>query len=129
MNNGKYEGDNGDIFWFKNDLLHNENAPAIERFTKEHHCWLRCWYQNNLLHRENGPAQEYINSLNKWYFEGNLHREDGPAIEYTDGDKEWWIYGVQYTEEEFNKWVEKKQLNHSLSEDLDNKNTKPKVKV
>ena len=48
------------------------------------------WYKDDLLHKEDGPAVEYTNGAYSWYKEGKWHREDGPAVEYTNGDKLWY---------------------------------------
>ena len=64
-----------------------------------------------------------------WYKDGLLHRLDGPAVEYTNGGKEWFINGVQYTEQEFNQWLEKKHLNEKLHQTLDEKSQEKIVKI
>ena len=72
------------------------------------------WYKDGLPHREGGPAIESSYSK-EWYFDGKLHREDGPAIEFSsDQYKRWFINGIEMTEEEFIKWLDKKQLNEKL---------------
>ena len=58
-----------------------------------------------------------------------LHREDGPAVEFTDGGKYWWLNDVELTEEEFNQWLSKKELNERLTEQLEVKPTGKKVKI
>lgn len=35
----------------------------------------RHWYKNNILHREDGPAIEYPNGENYWYLEGRRYRQ------------------------------------------------------
>ncbi len=89
------------------------------------------WYKNGKYHREDGPALEWQYGKHKeWYVDGVLHREDGPAIEQLAGNNEWWIHGVQYTEDEFNAYLDKKKLNRSLHGQLDvkaNKNKKSKI--
>jgi hypothetical protein len=49
------------------------------------------WYKNDLPHRTDGPAIIHSDGTEMWYFEGKLHRTDGPAIIEFDGYKEWWI--------------------------------------
>lgn len=55
-----------------------------------------CWYKNDLLHREDGPAVICAIGDRYWYFEDKLHRKDGPAVETVDGYKEWWVNGKLY---------------------------------
>ncbi len=50
--------------------------------------------------------------------DGVLHREDGPAIEWSNGESSWHLNGAKYTKEEFNQWLEKKQLNEKLQTTL-----------
>ena len=59
------------------------------------------------LHRENGPAIEFANGDKSWYINGQRHRIDGPAIEFANGDKSWWINGKEYSEQEFNEYINK----------------------
>jgi len=49
------------------------------------------WYKNDLLHKEDGPAIEYVNGNKYWYLHGELHRADGPAIEYSNGKNSWYL--------------------------------------
>jgi hypothetical protein len=72
--------------YYKDDLLHRENGPAVEYSTGT-----KYYYKDNLLHREDGPALEYSRGHKEWYIYGKLHREDGPAIEYPDGYKAWYL--------------------------------------
>ena len=64
-----------------------------------------------------------------WYKDGELHREDGPAFEGKNGGQAWFLKGVQYTEEEFNQWLEKYQLNKKLEATLEEKPSVKKVKI
>jgi hypothetical protein len=73
----------GDIFYFKGDLIHRDDGPAIE--LKTGHLW---WVRNGLLHREDGPA----------IIEGN--------------NKEYWLNGRKATTEEIknikrNYWMKR----------------------
>jgi hypothetical protein len=63
--NGRYEDGNGGWEWFKDDLRHREDGPAIEEKNGT-----KYFYQNDLQHRENGPAVEYSNGDKMWYFKG-----------------------------------------------------------
>ena len=101
MLNGKYIDDDGDVFWYK----------------------------DNLLHREDGPAVEWESGTKKWYKNGELHREDGPAIEYSYGNKEWWLNDIPYSEYEFNKWISKKKLNEKLQSSLSSSPSIKSVKI
>lgn len=40
------------------------------------------YYKNDLFHREDGPALDYVNGTKKWFQNGKKHRLDGPAIEH-----------------------------------------------
>jgi hypothetical protein len=73
------------------------------------------WYKEdtNILHREDGPAVEYSDGRKYWYLNGEKHREDGPAIVYSYGHKYWYLNDINYTEQEFNKIMAKK--NNSCS--------------
>lgn len=136
MKNGIYKESGNIITWYHNDLIHREyhpaviwpdgskqwykegklhrdnDLPAIEWFigTKE-------WYQNGLKHRTNGPAVELWNGCNMWYQHGKQHREDGPAV-ILDTFEQWWLYGVQYTQEEFQHYLDKKALGLKLDQHL-----------
>ena len=52
----------------------------------------KTYYKNNLLHRENGPAVEYSNGDKEWWVDGRLHRMDGPALDYNEKSR-WFING------------------------------------
>ena len=100
MKNGLVVDSDGNKFYYKNDVLHREDGPAIEYFNGDEE-----WYKEGLLHRFDGPASTEGNNK-YWYFDGMLHRRLGPAIEYDDGIKEWYYYGreIQVNSlEEFSK--------------------------
>lgn len=101
VKNGKYVEENGSIFWYENDQLH----------------------------RLDGHAVEDTNGSKRWFQNDKIHRENGPAIETSWGHKEWYLYGVKYTEEEFNQWLEKKSLNKKLENSLDSKPKEKKKKI
>jgi hypothetical protein len=61
----------------------------------------QCWYKNDLRHREDGPAIIGSNGTKKWYFEGKLHRTDGPAVIYSWGSKYWYLNGKLLTHEKW----------------------------
>jgi hypothetical protein len=55
----------------------------------------KCWYKNDLLHRTEGPAIIYLSGTEVWYFEGKLHRTEGPAIICSDGRESYYL-NVKY---------------------------------
>lgn len=79
------------------------------------------FYLNGEKHRESAPAIEWTSGGVEWWIEGKLHNEKGPAIILSNGNQYWYVLGNQYTEEEFNQWKLKKELNEKL-----NSNFKPK---
>lgn len=42
------------------------------------------WYKNEVLHREDGPAVFYSNGSKSWWLNGKCYREDGPKPENWD---------------------------------------------
>jgi hypothetical protein len=59
------------------------------------------WYKNDLLHRTDGPAIICISGHKSWFFEGKCHRTDGPAIICYDGTKFWFLNNKQLTHNEW----------------------------
>ena len=94
--------DYGTKEWLLNDKYHREDGPAVEYDNggKE-------WYLNGKRHREDGPAVERATGTKYWYLNDNIHREDGPALEYANGSKEWYLNGVEYTEADWRKQLQK----------------------
>ena len=146
LRNGKYEDEYGEVYWYKDGERHREDGPAIEGLNGYREWWVagqrhredgpafdsscvKEWWLNGQRHREGGPAIEQADGTKQWFKKGQLHRDDGPAIEYSDGRKYWWMNGKKYTEEEFNHWLSKKQLNERLTEQLEVKPTAKKVKI
>jgi hypothetical protein len=86
MKNGLIIDAGGNKLYFKDNLLHRENGPAVEYYSGS-----KEWYVDGKRHREDGPAIEWFDGAKYWYFNGKLHREDGPAIEYADGGKVWYL--------------------------------------
>ena len=76
------------------------------------------WFLNGKIHRTDGPAIEWSNGTKSWYLNNKLHREDGPALERADGAKEWWLNGIEYTEDEFNKRTQVKEMTIKELEDI-----------
>jgi hypothetical protein len=91
------------------------------------------WYLNGVHHRVGGPAVvQQVGQLGErsiWMIHGEYHREDGPAIEWDTGKKEWWLTGRKLTEEEFNQWRTKKDLNEKLHLTLPEKSKEKKNKI
>jgi hypothetical protein len=59
------------------------------------------WYKDNLLHKEDGPAVILSDGSKEWWFEGKLHRTDGPAFIDSDGFEAWYLNGKQLIREEW----------------------------
>jgi hypothetical protein len=115
---------NDEFHWYKNGKLHCNDGPAI--INKHGHLDNYEYYQNGLLHNDNGPAvlrgvEEF--SEKQWYQYGKLHREDGPAIvnksifhhnykveqlEHHKLINQWFLDGVEMTEKEWKKELEKR---------------------
>jgi hypothetical protein len=51
------------------------------------------WYKDNLTHREDGPAVIYPDGYQMWYQNGHLHREDGPAAIWMKYFT-WWLNDI-----------------------------------
>jgi len=98
MRNGMIIHEDGAKRWYRNDELHRDDGPAVERASGS-----KYWYQNNQLHRIDGPAVEHADGHRFWYQNNRRHRIDGPAIEWHDGTKDWYFKGVAY---DFNDWLE-----------------------
>ncbi len=103
MKNGLIIDAGGNKLYFKDNLLHRENGPAIEysHGSKE-------WYIYGKLHREDGPAIEWFDGAKYWFKNDLLHREDGPAIEYPSGSKYWYLDNKEInckTNEDFLKMI------------------------
>lgn len=143
------------ITWFLGKEIHREDGPAIE-WKKGRKDWYihgvrhrddgpaiihadgtLVWYQHGFKHREDGPAvqmraDDYNCAETLWYYEDRQHREDGPAVErFSEGKlhREWWINDVEMTEEEFNHWLKKKQLNEKLQSTLAPRPLEKKKKI
>ena len=54
------------------------------------------WFKDDVLHRDDGPAVIYTNGDQCWYKEGKLHRDDGPAVICTSGTHYWYKYDKPY---------------------------------
>lgn len=91
-------------YYLKGNKLHRENKPAII-----YKSGCKFWYQNDKLHRENKPAIVWNHIDCEWFFNGKRHRIDGPAIDfsYKYTRKEWYLNNVKYSENVYNKIIEK----------------------
>jgi hypothetical protein len=52
------------------------------------------WYRNDMLHRDDGPAVTYADGYKAWYQNGKRHREDGPSIIFSspeDSPVAWYL--------------------------------------
>lgn len=94
-------------------VRHNEQGHAVMYFNG-----VRAWYLNGILDREDGPALQFPDGQGLWFRKGLPHREDGPAITYLDGRQEWYVDGYEYTKEEFEQYIARKQLKDALQSDL-----------
>lgn len=96
---------NGTKQWYQNNKFHRLDGPAIISVDGTKH-----WFVNGMRHRLDGPAIEWADGTKEWYIDGNRHRLDGPAIERADGTKEWWIGDEEYSEDEFNKEIQRRNI-------------------
>ena len=87
------------------------------------------WSFEGELHKDDGPALEYKDGRKFWIVHGIRHREDGPACEYPDGSKEWYVNGKNLTQEEYNHWLEKKNLKDKLEEKFPDKLKQKRMKL
>ena len=92
---------NGDKYWFIDGRQHRTDGPAAEYADGSKH-----WLVDGKCHRIDGPAVEYANGGKRWYVDGKRHRLDGPAEEWASGGRYWWIDGEEYSEGEFNKFIQ-----------------------
>ena len=124
MKNGLILDNNGNHFWYKDDLLHREDGPAIEYANG----YYKKWYINGKMHREDGPAVYYSPAFYQWCYNDKLHRLDGPAVDFGKyhyvvvvGMKErfsWYFDGVLYDKDEhpFNAFKKSYNLSEIYNE-------------
>jgi len=108
----------GSKHWYKDDLLHREDGPAVELPDGTKKWWYKdifvgegdapdpaLWARLTSVELNGGPLLNGcivdLHGKKHWYKEGNPHREDGPAIEFKNGDTEWYFAG------EFLGWDDK----------------------
>ncbi len=77
--------------WYKGNLFHRENFPALRLWYENGQLKKEQWYQNGVFHRTDGPAWQ------EWHKEGNL---------IYDG---WFINGDNKTNE-LKSWLQKYPL-------------------
>ena len=53
----------------------------------------KLYYKDDMVHNEDEPAVIYNNGTVEYRIEGELHRRDGPAVIYSNGTLEYWIEG------------------------------------
>ena len=116
-------------FWYKNDVLHREDGPAIELKNGNKHWFIegkrhredgpaliffktQKYFKEDLLHREDGPAineGNFGSNIEEWYYKGQRHRLDGPAfINHYNKTKQWYYKGKYIkcsNKEEFNRLI------------------------
>ena len=69
----------------------------------------KIWYnEDKQHHREDGPAIIHPDGTKFWYINGKCHRLNGPAAIYHWGYQSWWVNGIEYTEEEYNDYLDSK---------------------
>lgn len=93
-------------------LALHENIPKNYTGIAEWNDGTKAWCKEGKYHRTDGPAVEYTNGSKYWYKEGKYHRTDGPAYKRLVGSSftlGWFIEGNQYSEEEFEKEIAKRQ--------------------
>ena len=110
---GLLVGLDGTKYWHRNDLLHREDGPALEKADGS-----KMWYQNDILHREDGPAVERPNGSKYWYLNGILHREDGPAVEWRNRPNAWYLHGKFLGRGSEGFWALWSQLSNEQRADL-----------
>ena len=58
------------------------------------------YYKNDLLHREDGPAVEHKNGNALWFIDGKLHNQNGPA-KIISGKESYYLYNKEYSKEDW----------------------------
>lgn len=80
-----------------------KSEGSTRRRTRYGYVWLD---SKGKVHRIDGPAVDQVDGVKEWYKHGTLHRLDGPAIEWADGPVEYYVDGRQFTEDEFNCYID-----------------------
>lgn len=84
---------NGNEVWYKNNLVHRENGPAII-----HNDYCEQYLYNGNLHRTDGPAMIRYDGHQAYYYHGKLHRDNGPAVINPNGVLKYYNDGELYDE-------------------------------
>ena len=71
----------GDVFYFKDGLLHRDGYPAIEFKSGDE--W---WIDNGMIHRENGPAIIHRKDVEYWVNDHRASKEEKKNIK-----RNYWI--------------------------------------
>lgn len=59
---------------------------------------IKRWYKDDVLHRDDGPALVWErNGVERWYKNGKMHRLDGPASMCSRNGNSWWVDGIRCT--------------------------------
>jgi len=98
MKNGPIKSENGVIRYYKDDVLHKEDGPAII-YPNEYEEWVI----DGKTSRKDGPAIIYADGYKEWVVDGVTHRVDGPAVVRSDGTEAYYLYGTMYSKEEYYK--------------------------
>ena len=65
-----------------------------------------------------------------WYLNDQLHRLNGPALyDLKNGWRQFWINGIQYDEDGYNLYYEKKALNEKLKSECSAKVAVKRLKI
>ncbi len=51
------------------------------------------WFKDDVLHRKDGPAVILSTGNSYWYKNGEFHRDDRPAVIYNNGTQMWYQHG------------------------------------
>lgn len=110
-------------------LLEDYKEVQDGKYTKIIHPFVTYWYYDGKLHRENGPAIEWNDGTQIWFNHGRKHRLDGPANISSITGIRWYIEGIEYTKQEFYKYLENKKLREKLQSNLYTKNIVSQAKL
>lgn len=99
MKNGKVIDEHGNIQYYKNNVLHRTDGPAVVL----QQCITQKWYLNGRLHRIDGPAIKTITG-EEWYLNGKRHRIGGPAwIKKSIYGQDGYLYQCWYVNDELHR--------------------------
>jgi hypothetical protein len=65
------------------------------------------YYKNGVKHREGSPSVVFLDGHEEWWFQGKLHRIGGPSITTSDGRIYFYIFGEEFTEDKYQKEIQK----------------------